>query len=140
MNHAALVREVESGEHFDGDVELALERQRIAQRDHIREIAPFHQLHGDVQLAFGLAEVVDGDDVGVLDRARGARLAQESLLHVFRLAEARAQQLQRDVAPQHRVVGFPDDAHCPFPEELVQLVLAEAAIPLLGVGHVISQS
>ena len=131
---------MESGEHLDRDVELALQRERIAQGDHVGEVAALDQLHRDVELAFRLAEVVDGDDVGVLDRAGRSRLAQEPFLHVFRFAEARAQQFQRDVASQHRVVGLPHDAHRAFTEELVQLVLAEPAIALLGVCHVISQS
>ena len=140
MNHAPLVREMETGEHFDRDVQLPLERERIPQRDHVGEIASLDELHRDEQLAFGLAEIVDRDDVGVLNRAGRARFAEKTLLHVARLAEARAQQLQRDVAPQHRVVGFPHDAHRPFAEQLVQLVFAEPAIALLRFAHRVSHS
>ena len=135
MNHAALMRELQAREHLDRDVELALERERIAQRDHVGEIAAFDQLHRDVELALGFAEVVDRDDVGVLDGSRGARLTQEALLHVGRFAEARGQQLEGNVAAQHRVVGLPHDAHRSLTEELVQLVLPEPAVALLGVAH-----
>jgi len=83
------MRELEAGQHLDRDVELPLQRERIAQCDHVGEIASLDQLHRDEQLALGLAEVVHGDDVGVLDRAGGARLAEEPLLMSFRLAEAR---------------------------------------------------
>ena len=140
VNHAALMREVEADQHLDRDVELALQRERIAQGDHVGEIASLHQLHRDEQLALGLAEVVHGDDVGVLNGAGGPRFAQEPLVHVLGLAEARAQQLERDVAAQHRVVGLPHDAHRTFAQELVQLVLPEPAVALRGVAHLVNQS
>ena len=140
VNHAALMREMQTGEHFDRDVQLALERERIAQRDHVGEITPLDQLHRDEQLAFGFAEVVDRDDVGVLNRAGSARFAEEALLHVVRLPEARAQQLQCDVASQHRVVGLPHDAHRALAEQLMQLVLAEPTVALLRVAHRVSHS
>ena len=134
------MREVEAGQHLDRDVELALQRERIAQRDHVGEIAPFHQLHRDEQLTLGLAEVVHRDDVGVLDGAGRARFAEEPLLHVFRLAEARAQELECDVAAQHRVIGLPHDPHRAFAEELVQLVLAKPAVALRRVAHRVNHS
>ena len=87
MDDAALVGEVQPRQHFDCDVELAFERERIAQRDHVREITPFDQLHRNEELALGFAEVIDGDDVGVLERARGARFADEPLLHVLGFSE-----------------------------------------------------
>src|SRR6266850_1558382 len=137
---AGVMREVQPVQHLDGDVQLALECERIAQRDHVGEIAALDQLHRDIELAVGFAEVVDRDDVGVLDGAGGPRFAEEPLLHVLRLAEARTQQLQRDVAPQHRVVGFPDDAHRSFAKELMQLVFPEATVALLRVAHRVNQS
>ena len=62
-------------QHLDHNVQLALERQRIAQRDHVAQVTPVDELHGDEELAVGFAQVVDGDDVGVLDPARRPRLA-----------------------------------------------------------------
>jgi len=40
---------------------------------------PFEQLHGDERLAFVFINVVDGADVGMIQRRRGARLALEAL-------------------------------------------------------------
>src|SRR5881398_2614303 len=57
-------------QHFDDDVELALQGQRLARRDYRGEVASVHQLHRDEELAVGFAEVVDRDDGGVLQRPR----------------------------------------------------------------------
>ena len=135
MNDAALMRKVQAGQDFDRDVELPLQCERIAQRDHVGKVTALDQLHGDEELAFGFAEIVHGDDVGVLDGAGRARFAEEALLHVFGFPETRAEQLERHVAPQHRVVGLPHDSHRSFAEELVQFVFAEPAVAVLGVGH-----
>ena len=134
------MREVEPRQDLDRDVEFALQRERIAQSDHVGQIAAFNQFHRDEQLALGLAEVVHGDDVGVLDGAGRPRLAQEALLHLLRLAEARAQQLERHVTAQHRVVGLPHDAHRALSQQLMQLVLAEPPVALLRVAHRVSHS
>ena len=45
----------------------------------------------------GLADLVDGADVRMLERGRGARLDEEALLRVGVRAEVRRQELERDV-------------------------------------------
>ena len=82
MNDAALVRVGESLQHLDHEIQFALERQRLAQRDQRAEVTSVDQLHGDEQLPVRFAQVVDGDDVGVLQGAGGASLAQQPLARV----------------------------------------------------------
>src|SRR5205814_735222 len=88
VDDAALVRVREPLQNFDHDVELALERERLAQRDQGAQVPPIHQLHRDEQLVVRLAQVVDRDDVRVLQRTgrprrgstRSAILRNPSLL------------------------------------------------------------
>ena len=75
------------------------------------EIDPLDVAHGDVESAPVLAGVVDGDDVGVIDRRGNARLAQKPLAEALVLGEVWGQKLERHLAPQPLVVGAVDDAH-----------------------------
>jgi len=90
--------------------------QQLVDRDRMpgdprRERRALQQLHGDEVPALVLVDVVDGADVGMVQRRSRARLALESLqrlrvlLHLFR------QELQRYAAAQARVLGFIHHAH-----------------------------
>ena len=59
----------------------------------------------------GLAAVVDADDVRVLEAGGGLRLAAEALDELRVLGEALVQELERDLAVEHLVVGEPDVGH-----------------------------
>src|SRR5207253_2347021 len=85
------------------------------------------QLHRDVELVLRFAEVVKRDEVGMLQDAGGAGLAQEALTRVPGLADAGSQELEGDEPPDDRVVRLPHDAHRPFADEVVQLELADTA-------------
>ena len=72
------------------------------------------ELHGDEQLAAGLAgaegaDVVDRDDVGVGEPGQGPGLAQQA--EAVGRAGPEAQQLERDLAVELGVVGGVDHAH-----------------------------
>src|SRR3989442_182089 len=134
VDHAAVVGVRQRLEHLDHDIELALERQRLVLGDDRAQVAAVDQLHRDEELVLGFAEVVDRDDVGVLQHAGGARLAQEALTRVAGATHLGGGEPEGDVAPQHRVVGLPHDAHGALADELVQLELAESPV-LLGLGH-----
>ena len=63
-------------------------------------------LHGDPQLAVvGLAAVVDGDDVGVVERGGDVGLADESGAEVRVVGQFGGQDLQRVAARQRRGCG-----------------------------------
>ena len=57
------------------------------------------------------ADVVDGEDVGVIERGDGARLLLEAAQPVRIGREPRGQDLDRDVAPEPRVAGAVHLAH-----------------------------
>lgn len=68
-------------------------------------------LHGDEQLAVELADLVHRDHRRVLELGQRLRLSLHAGL--ARLAEVRAQQLQRHAAAQLVIVGDHDHAHAP---------------------------
>ena len=57
--------------------------RRRARRDGLLEVVALEQLHGHVDLALLLAEVVDGDDVRMVEARGGLRLALEALAQVL---------------------------------------------------------
>ena len=86
---------------------------------------PVEELHDEERAAVLLADIVDGADVGVVQRRCGARLAAESGqgLGIFR--EVRRQELQRDEALQPRILGFVHDAHSAAAQLLDDAVVRE---------------
>src|SRR5829696_8689067 len=79
VHDPALVGVREAGEHVDDDVELRLEFQRLCQLDQSLEIRAMHILHRNEEMSVDLTEVVDGDNVGMLQRSGGLSFAQEPL-------------------------------------------------------------
>src|SRR5262249_41578065 len=72
-------------------------------------------LHHEIELAlFGLADVVDVDDVRVVDAVRRARLAKHPRAKMRLAAQIRANQFQRDDAIDEHVASAIDDAHSAF--------------------------
>ena len=80
------------------------------------------QLHhhvGDITLG---AEVVDGDDVGMLECGDGAGFVQKARLAILVRHHVGAHDLQCHVAAKTRIVGTVDGAHAPFAENRQELV------------------
>ena len=61
------------------------------------------QLHREIELAFVLVEAVDGADVRMIQRRRGARFAAEALDRFIARGVARRQNLERDLAARASV-------------------------------------
>src|SRR5256714_2287983 len=80
-----------------------------------------------------VAEVVDADDVGVLERCGGLRLVQESLAQVVLPRNRVVHHLDGDGAVQHRIPGFVHDTHRALAYELDYVVLTD--VGNLGFGH-----
>ena len=85
--------------------------QRTLARDRSFEILARHVAHGDEQLAIGLARLVDRQDVRMVERRRQPRLADEPLADRRDVRGVRPQDLERDMAPEPKVVGEIDRAH-----------------------------
>ena len=74
-------------------------RHRLA-ADRVLERLPLEQLHSDERRAVVLADLVDGADVGVVERRRRARLAQEALERRRVLRHLVRQELERHLAAE----------------------------------------
>ena len=92
------------------DVEHLLDRQRLA-GDSLLERAAIEQFQHDVRLPFVLADVVDGADIGVVERRDGARLSLKPFEHVAGADRRRRQKLDRDGPAQAEVFGAIHHAH-----------------------------
>ena len=128
VDHAAFVCDVERQQQLRDDrddvrqVETGL---AVEVRAEPRPLDIFHRDEGDV---FVLAILVDADDVGVVEAARGARLVLEptnELGSQIGVDEVHADRLDRDGALDVRVERFVDDPHCALAEDTLDFVLAE---------------
>jgi len=72
-----LVGVVQGAGHVQRDLGHLVPGRRGA-ADPVPQALPFHELHGDVGHAVGLAGVEDGDDGGVVEGGQGLCLPQEA--------------------------------------------------------------
>src|SRR5207253_2729040 len=99
-------------------------RDRAARLDPVRERPARQELEHEVRRARELAAALDARDARVRDLGRRAALATEPLEEVgLRVAQ---DELDRDVAPAHRVLALVDDAHAAAAEEPDDDVVADA--------------
>jgi hypothetical protein len=85
--------------------------RKSAARDALGQRPAFHELHHQVRLALVLAHVVDGTNVGMVQRRGRARFALEALLRGRVGGPLRRQELDGDDAAQSRVLGLVHHAH-----------------------------
>ena len=86
------------------------------------QVLTVDELHDDERAVLVLAEVVDRDDVGVVERGGGQGLLAEAGAEVRIATVLGAEDLDRDVAIELGVVGAVDAGHAPLPEELHQSI------------------
>ncbi len=126
VNDALGVRKREAGHDLLHDPELLIEGCQITVGQGVPEVLALQELHGHVDEALLLPEVVDGDDVRVAEDGRGLRLAVKALPRFLRGPEAVRESLDGDKAPQHRVLGLEDTAHRPTADLVQYPILADA--------------
>ena len=85
--------------------------EAVLEREDPAEVGALDVLHRHVQQLILFAGVVDGQDVRVPDRRRGAALALKARAKVRVGRQCRCDELQRDLALQRLVAGVVDDAH-----------------------------
>ena len=108
-----------------GDRHGPLGPEWSAGSQHRLEVGAVDVAHGDEQPAIGLARVVDGDDVRVVEARRQPRLVQEPLAEALVVREALGQHLERHRASEAHVAREVDLAHAAPPDPLPDLVDAE---------------
>src|ERR1039458_10803685 len=74
------------------------------------ERGAFHEFHGDEIGAFPLADVIDVDDAGVVERGSRAGFLEEAALVVFGDALG-FEKFERQVSVQTDILGLVDHAH-----------------------------
>jgi len=86
-------------------------RERIVFRYDGSQRAAEDPFHHDEAPGLALADVVHGDDVGMIESARGFGFMHESSDAAFVLREFRGQELDRDLAVEPCIFGQPDLVH-----------------------------
>jgi hypothetical protein len=122
VDDARLVRVAEAGAQLRNDLELTKERNRRAALDDLAQRLPVDVLHGNKRLALVLADVEDGDDVGVTELGDRAGLACEADAQV--VVVRFAQELDRDLTLEHRVPGQEQRTHAALADALDNQVAA----------------
>ncbi len=89
------------------------------------ERVPFQQLHGDEGLAFKLIYVMNGADVGVIERGSGLSFAAETLQGLMIFRHSLGQEFKRYETVQPRVLGLIDDTHATATELLDDAVVRD---------------
>jgi hypothetical protein len=79
--------------------------------DHLAEIHPVHKLHDEVVERADVAEVVNGDDAGMIQFRERPGFASEALRERGVATRFRGQDFQRDDPIELRLAGLVNDAH-----------------------------
>lgn len=108
------MRRREPARQIDRDLEHARPGDRFFG---LLEAPAAHELGDQVRLLIELSDPIDRDHVRVLDPGRGARLDQETLARLG-VGLERGDELDRDLAGEHRVLGEVHVAHLPLPKRL----------------------
>ncbi|SCE26541.1 hypothetical protein GA0115252_13839 [Streptomyces sp. DfronAA-171] len=128
VQHTHRVRGAQRGEHRPADARGLRDGQRAVLAEHVGERPGRHVLHDDARQAAVVHDVVDHDDVRVRDHRGAARLAPRARVHALELVLGEVRRhmelLQRDTAPEHRVLGEVDGAHAPAADPFEQPVAA----------------
>jgi hypothetical protein len=124
VDDAALVGGRERLGHRDAQLPDALDRQ-AASCNVLVEALPLDQLHRQEAGRGVVLDRVQGDDVRVVERRYGARLALEALEPLRVRGEALRQHLERDVAAEPGVARAVDLAHPARAQRGDDLVAAE---------------
>src|SRR6185295_17961431 len=122
-----LVGAGEAGGDLPGDLDGLAEGERTA-LDAVAQRLALVERHGDEQRAvLGLADLVDGAEVRMVERRGGLGLADEAPLLLLGSAALRGEELQGDEPVEPQVARLVHDAHAPAAEALEDLVVRDGA-------------
>ncbi len=98
VHDALAVRGLERVRHFNAQTQQRFQLQRLT-LDQVLEGLATEALHDDEQAPFVLPNLVNGANVGVVQRRSGARLSPETFQGLGILRSFIGQELQRDKTP-----------------------------------------
>ena len=111
---------------LDRDVEDFAQRQRPARQPLAKRFA-LDELRDQEPRAVVIADLVNGQDVRMIERRRGARFVQETAQPLGVAAELRPQHFERDRPAQRRIGGLVDLAHPAAAQQALNLIAADGA-------------
>lgn len=85
----------------------------------------FEQFGDEIRRAILLADVIDAENVGMIERGDGTRFLLEAAQAVGITGERRGENLERDVAAETRIARAIDLAHSPGPERSKNFIRPE---------------
>ncbi len=118
-----LVRVAEAGAQLEDQFEAANQAQRRSAADDLAERLAIDVLHRDERLSLVLADIVDGDDVGMGQTRRGAGFPGEPLLDL--VVEDR-QDLERNGPIEDRIAGQIQQPHAALAQAIKDFVPADS--------------
>ena len=119
VNDTPLVRGVERLGDLFGHAQCLTERQRPAPQPPFERLAA-DVLHGDAGTTVERRDFVNRADERMIERGGGARFA-EQLLQAVGLA-GRGDELERDLAVEHHIVGEADLSHASAADDFDDLI------------------
>ncbi len=125
MDDSLAVRGVEGVCNFDRQSEQAFELHRLAV-DQVFQGLAAETLHHDEQISLVLADLVDGADVGVVQRRRCAGLAAEAFEGLGVLGRDVGEEFQSDETAELSVFRFVDDTHPAATEKFEDAVMRDS--------------
>ena len=111
--------------NFGGKDDEHLEGKRTL-RDELFQSGAFEKFHSDEGLAIFLAYVINGADIGMVQRRSGLRFALESSERAGVVADIFGKEFQCDVAAEAIVFGFVDDTHPAASKALQNAIVRES--------------
>ena len=111
VDEILLVRRVERLGDLGEELDRSLGGERTVLGNELREVVALDVAHGEEEDTAIFARLVDGDDVGMVERGRDPRLAQEALAEALVLGELGGDHLERDLAPETLLLGAVDRTH-----------------------------
>ena len=111
------MRRIERVRNLHGVIEQIFRGHRTA-LDNMPQRLPFEQLHHDEASPVLLVNVMNGANVGMIQRGSSARLALKALERLLVAGKFIGKEFQRDLPAEARVLSLIDDAHASAAELL----------------------
>ena len=131
VDDAALVRVTEAGAQLGEPVHLPRERHLIAAANHLCHRPPGDELHRQIRVALVFTHRVDTDDVWMMDARGEAGLAEEPPPG---LLVGHLEDLDRDLAVEHRIEAQIHDPHAAVPEAIPHFIRSDVSRKLVHAG------